>query len=258
MKITTLIIDDEPLARQRIRNLLLDHNQIHILDECRTGSEAIVKINEYAPDLIFLDIQLKDMTGFEVLEQLNISGKTLIVFVTAYDEFALKAFEYLAFDYLLKPFKDERFYKTVQHIIEHHTQGSHKAFNERLDQLLAMIKTPKTSVQNQYNANLPVRTGNKVHFVTTSEIYYITASSYYAEIHTEHKKYVLRISLTKLIQQLNPNTFVRIHRSTIINITFMDELIHSNFGELDVKMKDRSVFRISKTYKKDFLHKIGM
>ena len=99
MQITTLIIDDEPLARQRIRNLLTDRSQIEILDECRTGSEAISKIQEYTPDLIFLDIQMKDMTGFEVLEKLKISKKTLIVFVTAYDEFALKAFDYLAFDY---------------------------------------------------------------------------------------------------------------------------------------------------------------
>lgn len=258
MKITTLIIDDEPLARQRIRNLLLDHTQIQILDECRTGSEAILKINEYAPDFIFLDIQLKDMNGFEVLEKLNIPIKTRIIFVTAYDEFALKAFDYLAFDYLLKPFKDERFYKTVQHIIEHHSQGSHKVFNERLDQLLTMMKVPETATQHEYAPNLPIRTGNKVHFVTVSEISCITASSYYAEIHTQHKKYVLRISLTKLIQQLNPTNFARIHRSTIINIAYIDELIHSNFGELDVKMKNNKVFRISKTYKKDFLNKIGI
>lgn len=258
MKITTLIIDDEPLARQRIRNLLVDHHQIHILDECRNGSEAITKIKAYEPDLIFLDIQMKDMTGFEVLEQLSIPQKTLIVFVTAYDEFALKAFDYLAFDYLLKPFKDERFYKTVHHIIAHHTQGSHKAFNERLDQLLTMINTPQQHLKKEFRHNLPIRTGNKVHFVNISEIIYITASSYYAEIYTADKKYVLRISLTKLIQKLNPDTFIRIHRSTIINTIFMDELIHSNFGELDVKMKDHKVFRISKTYKKNFLEKIGI
>jgi two-component system LytT family response regulator len=258
MQITTLIIDDELLARQRIRNLLTDRTQIHILDECRTGSEAISKIKEYTPDLIFLDIQMKDMTGFEVLEKLTISKKTLIVFVTAYDEFALKAFDYLAFDYLLKPFKDERFYKTVDHIIEYHTQGSHKAFNERLDRLLTMMKTPDQYLKKDYNHNLPIRTGNKVHFVTTEDILYITASSYYAEIHTEHKKYVLRVSLTELIQKLNPNTFARIHRSTIINIIYMSELIHSNFGELDVQMKNHKTFRISKTYKKGFLRKIGM
>ena len=258
MQITTLIIDDEPLARQRIRNLLTDRSQIQILDECRTGSEAISKIEAYTPDLIFLDIQMKDMTGFEVLEKLKISKKTLIVFVTAYDEFALKAFDYLAFDYLLKPFKDERFYKTVNHIIEHHTQGSHKAFNERLDRLLAMIKTPQEHEQQAFSSNLPIRTGNKVHFVATSDIIYITASSYYAEIHAEHKKYVLRASLTKLLHKLDPNTFVRIHRSTIINIGYMSELIHSSFGELDVKMRDHKMFRVSKTYKKNFLNKIGM
>lgn len=258
MQITTLIIDDEPLARLRIRNLLTDRTQIQILDECRTGSEAISKIEEYTPDLIFLDIQMKDMTGFEVLEKLTIPKKTLIVFVTAYDEFALKAFDYLAFDYLLKPFKDERFYKTVDHIIDTHAQESQKAFNKRLDQLLTMIKIPEQAVQKEFCHNLPIRTGNKVHFVTTSDIICITASSYYAEIHTEHKKYVLRTSLTKLIQKLNPNTFARIHRSTIINIAYINELIHSNFGELDIRMKDHKIFRISKTYKKEFLHKIGI
>lgn len=258
MQITTLIIDDEPLARQRIRNLLIDRSQIEILDECRTGNEAISKIKEYTPDLIFLDIQMKDMTGFEVLEKLNVSKKTLIVFVTAYDEFALKAFDYLAFDYLLKPFKDERFYKTVDHIIDYHKLGSHQAFNERLDKLLAMVKSPKKHAPQSLSPHIPIRTGNKVHFVPTTDIIYITASSYYAEIHTEHKKYVLRASLTKLIQKLEINTFIRIHRSTIINIGFMSELIHSSFGEVDVKMKDHRLFRISKTYKKDFLNKIGI
>ena len=258
MQITTLIIDDEPLARQRLENLVVDVPQIHLLGSCKTGKEAIAKIDELKPELVFLDIQMKDMTGFNVLEKITVKKKPLIIFVTAYDEFALKAFDYFAFDYLLKPFKDDRFFKSAKKAIDILHQDGHSQFEAKIEDLLKSIQERKDTFRLTYKNKLPIKTGNKIYFIDTQEIKYITASGYYAEIHTEQKKHLLRESLTNLMDNLNLGSFIRIHRSTIINLKFIGELINSNYGEIDVKMTDGQLFRISKGYKKEFIQKIGI
>ncbi len=259
MKLKTLIIDDEPLARLRLANLLEDVPEIEIICQCKTGQEAIKTINKTEPDLLFLDIQLKDMNGFEVLEKINLKPK--VIFVTAFDNYALKAFEYFAFDYLLKPFKDERFYKSVHKIIEHFKNDTFDGFDEKMDHLLNYIQTPdkqNLTKINQSKKRLPIKLGNKISFINTKNIKYISASGYYAEIFTEDKKHLLRESLSNLIEELNHDFFIRIHRSTIINLNYLSELINSSYGEIDAKMTDNKLFRISKSYKKDFLSKMGL
>lgn len=256
MKITTLIIDDEPLARQRIKNLLIDISDIEILEECATGKKAIKAIDELNPDLIFLDIQLKDMTGFNVLEKINTTIKPIVVFITAYSEYALKAFDFFAFDYLQKPFKDDRFFTSTKKAIE---QVKHKAnlnFEDKLENLLEFVNLNNDKPKN--STKFPIKLGNKVVFIDSSEIKYIVASGYYAEIHTEEKKHLLRESLNNLTQELDASKFIRIHRSTIINLDYIKELIHSNYGEIDVKMNDNNLFRISRSFKKDFLKTVGL
>lgn len=259
MELKTLIIDDEPLARKRIRNLLTDINELKLIGECKNGNEAINNIEKFNPDLIFLDIELKDITGFDVLEKSQPQKTPLVVFITAYDEFALKAFDFFAFDYLLKPFKDERFYKTIKKLINHTKKGEIQGFNDKINELLNAVKNP--TILDNYNTikyKLPIKLGNKISFINIDEIKYITASGYYAEIHTDNKKFLLREPLAKLINQLDQNSFSRIHRSTIINIRFVKELINSNYGEMDVKMLDNTIFRISKSYKKEFSLKMGV
>lgn len=259
MKLKTLIIDDEPLARLRLANLLEDVPEIEIIYQCKTGQEAIKTINKTEPDLLFLDIQLKDMNGFEVLEKINLKPK--VIFVTAFDNYALKAFDYFAFDYLLKPFKDERFYKSVHKIIEHFKNDTFDGFDEKMDNLLNYIQAPASQNFTQKNKSknrLPIKLGNKISFINTKNIKYISASGYYAEIFTEDKKHLLRESLSNLIEELNHEFFIRIHRSTIINLNYLSELINSSYGEIDAKMTDNKLFRISKSYKKDFLSKMGL
>ena len=119
MKIKSLIIDDEPLARQRLKNLINDVPEIDLIGECSSGKEAIQSIEELKPGIVFLDIQMKDMTGFDVLKKLDSKNRPLVIFVTAYNEYALKAFDFFAFDYLLKPYKDSRFYKSVENILNY-------------------------------------------------------------------------------------------------------------------------------------------
>ena len=255
MKITTLIIDDEALARKRLVNLIDDVTELENIGQCATGKEAIDAINEQEPDLIFLDIQMKDLNGFDVLQKIKVKKKPLVVFVTAYNEYALKAFDFFAFDYLLKPYKDERFYKSVENILNYFNNKSHNTFDDKLENLLKYIQTQNTT---NYSVKLPVKLGNKVFFINVDDIKYIIASGYYAEIYTKDKKHLLRESLNNIIETLNPSVFCRIHRSTIINIKEIGELINSNYGEIDVKMNDKQMFRVSKSYKKAFLTKMGL
>lgn len=257
MKIGTLIIDDEPLARQRIAKLLNKIDTIDIVEECTTGKEAIAAINAFKPALIYLDIELKDMTGFEVLQNIDKETLPMIIFITAYDQFALKAFEFFALDYLQKPFKDDRFFQSTHKAIEMIRQKQATTLENNLQNLLEYVNSTsrKTSTSPK---KLPIKLGNKVVFINNEDIKYVVASGYYAEIFTDSKKHLLRESLNHLMEDLDEAHFIRIHRSTILNLNYIQELIHSGFGEIDVKMNDNKLFRISKSYKKEFLIKMGL
>ena len=258
MKISSLIIDDEALARQRIKKLLAKVHEIEIMGECSSGKEAIKMISEVKPRLIFLDIQMKDMTGFDVLNELKIKNKPLIIFITAFDEFALKGFDYFALDFLLKPFKDDRFYESIKRVKDHIRKGDFNELENKLKGLLNYIDAPDDPSNNVIIQKLTIKIGNKVLFINTGFIKYIVASGYYAEIHTDKKEYLMRESLSNLILRLNPSLFIRIHRSTIINLEFVQELVHSDYNEIDLKMQDGKLFRVSKSYKKSLYKKLGM
>lgn len=255
MPISVMIIDDEELAIKRIENLLIDAPDIDIIGTCKTGVDAINKIQAFKPELIFLDIQLKDITGFDILKQIPKENMPLTIFTTAFNEFALKAFDFFAYDYLLKPFKDERFYKSVNRAIKVISKNNDENFGVEINKLLNYIKNPN---KLEYQSTIPIKLGNKTTFIKPQNIQYITASGYYSEIYTLEKKHVLRESLSKLISDLEDFNFIRIHRSTIINTSFVQELISSNYGELDVKMIDSKILRVSKSYKKQFLQKMGI
>jgi len=258
MEITSLIIDDEVLARKRIRNLLKEASGITILGECSNGKKSIEMITQLKPQLIFLDIQMKDMTGFDVLNALKTNIKPLVIFITAYDKYAIKGFDYFAFDYLLKPFRDERFFLSLKKACDYLKNEKTNELESKLEGLLNYIKNPETLTRDTTIQKLPIKLGNKVHFINTELITHIEASGYYAEIYTDEKKYLLRESLTKLIEKLTKFDFIRIHRSTIINLAYMQELVHSNYNEIDVKMKNGKLFRVSKSYKKELFTILGL
>ena len=247
MTVSAIIIDDDHLAIERLKDLISVIPTLKVIDTCSTGKCAIEKINLLQPNLIFLDIELKDMAGFSVLDQINTEEKPLVIFLSAKSEFALKAFEYSAFDYLLKPFKDDRFFKTIHNALNRLKYDSF--LNSKINGLFEYVKN---SNRNLTKDKLAIKLGNKVSFLKMKEIKYIIASGYYAEIYTNDKKHLLRESLTNLTKRLDPNQFIRIHRSTIINIDFISELIHTNFGEVDLKTTDNRLFRISRSYKKEF------
>lgn len=256
--ISTLIIDDEFLARKRVSNLLNDIEEIKIIGECCSGKEAVEAITELKPNLIFLDIQLTDMSGFDILKQLDKSFMPITIFITAYDEFALKAFDFFAFDYLLKPFKDERFFKSTSKVIELFNSNKPNDTHQKLTSLLNYIENPDETPKVLNQSRLAIKTNGKISFIDKKSIKYIQASGYYAEVYSDQKKYLLRESLNSLIMQLESYGFIRIHRSTIINTSLIKEVLYSNYGEVDVKMQDEKLFRISKTHKKEFQKIMGI
>lgn len=251
-----LVVDDEELARRRVLNLLSEVDEIEVLGECSNGKSAIAQINKLKPDLVFLDINMKDMNGFEVLQKLNLVPKPIVVFVTAYDNYAIKAFDVDAFDFLLKPFRDERFFKTIKKVLNISKVEVQENFEKRLQTLFDAYRGKEDKAN--LSLKLPVRQGNKTVLLKPEEISYICASGYYAEIFTENKKYVLRDSLNNLDGFLNDYSFFRIHRSAIINLNHIKEIVHSDYSEVDVRMKDNKLLRISKSNKKELFEKLGI
>lgn len=251
-----LIIDDEVLARRRIINLLEEMQEVEVLGESSTGRAAIKQINELKPQLIFLDINMKDMNGFEVLNKIDKDVKPIVIFVTAYDNYASKAFDVEAFDFLLKPFKDERFFRTMNKVLNISRSEVNSNFDKRIKELFKIYSTE--SQQKIHPLKIPVKQGNKTILIEPIDILYIIASGYYAEIFTSGKKFVLRESLNNLEQILDDKIFLRVHRSTILNINKIKEIVHSEFSEIDARMMDDKLLHISKSNKKQFLEKIGM
>lgn len=251
-----MVIDDEELARKRILKLLEKVPQIEVLGECSNGKTAIISINELQPDLIFLDINMKDMNGFEVLQKMRISPKPIVIFVTAYNSYALKAFEVEALDFLLKPFKDQRFFRTIDRVLKTSTSEADATFQQRFVELFNLYNVKSERITSP--AKFLIKQGNKTVLINPLDIMYITSSGYYAEIFVESKKYLLRETLSKLCEELDKTAFFRIHRSCIVNLNYVKEIVHSSFSEIDAKMTDNKLLRISKSHRNEFLEKIGM
>lgn len=250
-----LIVDDEVLARRRISNLLTSVEQITVIEECSEGKTAIARINELKPDLVFLDVNMKDMNGFEVLQNVHITPKPIVVFVTAHENYAIDAFDYEAFDFILKPYRDERFYRTIDKLLKQSPKEIDQNFEKKLKEFFKL----NIGVKNIHKpVRIPVKQGHRTILLEPENIKYICASGYYAEIYTEENKYLLRESLNNLIELLGNKNFIRIHRSAIVNINFIKEIVHSEFSELDVRMKDNKLIRVSKSNKKDLLLLLGI
>jgi len=213
MTIRAVIVDDEPLARRRIRSLLVEAEDVEVIAECANGKEAIQAIEESPPDLLFLDIQMPELDGFDVLQAIGVGHVPVVIFVTAYDQFALRAFEAHALDYLLKPFDDERFEAALQRARERIRQQQGGDLDRRLRALLEEVRGDRGYLQR-----LAVPTGHRSVFIRTEEIDWIEAERNYIRLHVGGRAYLLRESLSRIESALDPATFCRIHRSTIVNI----------------------------------------
>ncbi|UCD37223.1 MAG: response regulator transcription factor [Fidelibacterota bacterium] len=217
--IRVLIIDDEPLARNLIRKYLKDETDIEIVGEAGDGAQAIALIRQLAPDLIFLDIQMPEMSGFGVIENLAVGQIPHIIFVTAYDQYALRAFEVHALDYLLKPFNKPRFRDALQHARDRLAYEPPTVMTKRIEQLLEQMQA-----RSKYPQRIPVKEAGHVRFVRVADIDWIEAAEKYAHLHTAQKTYLIRESMKRLEEVLDPDTFCRVHRSRIVNIDRISEI----------------------------------
>jgi two-component system, LytTR family, response regulator len=248
-KIRTLIVDDEPLARRNLRLLLQTDPEIEIVGEAASGREAVALIHKHSPDLVFLDIQMPEMDGFGVLENIDAAQLPAIVFVTAFDQYALKAFEFHALDYLLKPFDDARFDKALRRAKLQVGQRELKDLSERLVALLGgrEANLPEPARASQYVSRLLIKTGGRVFFLKTDEIDYICAEDYYIKLHVGRKGHLLRETMNEMEAKLDPARFLRIHRSTIVNIERIRELQPHFNGEYIVVLHDGSEHKLSRS-----------
>jgi two-component system LytT family response regulator len=214
MNICALIVDDEPLARKRIRRLLADEPDISVIDECGSGREAIQLIQETSPELLFLDIQMPKIDGFEVLQSINVDRMPAVIFITAYDQHALKAFEVHALDYLLKPFKRDRFKQALERA---RTQLAKTDVG-----LTTLIR--KLRAEQSYLHRFMVKSSNRVVFIKASEVEWIESAANYALLHVGDKTHIVRETMQALETKLSPKTFQRISRSVIVNLERVKEL----------------------------------
>jgi two-component system LytT family response regulator len=244
--INALIVDDEPLARDRIRELLKEHPEIEVIGEARNGREAIDTIAALGPDLVFLDVQMPDLDGFDVLQNLQVEKMPLIIFVTAYDQHALRAFEVHAVDYLTKPFDRKRFAEAVEHA-KVFMKGAKEPDTARILSLLQELRTGA-----RYLERFAVKNGETVFFVRAEDVDAIEAQGNYVRLNVAKSSHLLRDTLNNIESQINPRRFVRIHRRTIVNIDRVKEVQTWARGEYRVVLFTGACYTLSRTYRQHF------
>ncbi|RYU96635.1 LytR/AlgR family response regulator transcription factor [Emticicia agri] len=251
MTYKVLIADDELIAGEILQKQLQDYPQVNVIAVCKNGKEALTAIEKHQPDLVFLDIQMPELNGIDLAKSLNVEKLPVIIFVTAFDNYALQAFEANAIDYLLKPFDKERFDKTFQKAMKQLQLTNKEDLSNVFDKYSQFFQQFS---QPSYPEIVTVKDGGRIQLLKTADLMYIEAEGNYISLQTEKSKHLLYETLSSFEQKLNPKTFVRIHRSTIVNINFIKE-IQSHFnGDYSVLLKNTKVLRMSRNYKENLIH----
>jgi two-component system LytT family response regulator len=252
MKVRAIIADDEPLARERLRNLLSAEPRIELVCECSNGQEALDAIQGQAPDLVFLDVQMPELDGFAVLAELEPNRRPLVIFVTAHDKFALRAFEVHAIDYLLKPFDRQRFQTALQRALNHLQQHDTKDLKDRLSALLKDVRT-----EPKHAERIAIKSSGKVIFLKTSEVNWVEAADNYVNLHVGSESHLHRETMSALEEILDPSRFMRISRSTMVNVDCIKELQPLFHGEYSVILKDGTRLTLSRGYREKLQQLLG-
>ena len=250
-KIRTLVADDEPIARARVLSLLQSEGDIELVGECATGDETKAAIEQGNLDLLFLDIQMPGMTGIELARSLQANGMPAVVFVTAHNQYAVEAFEVHALDYLLKPFSSDRFRAALGHARDHLA----KRRSARDDGAKAGVTAGDGAAGHRNR--IMVKSGGRIHFIRTSDIDWCDAAGNYVRMHVGQQEYLVRETMNHLESQLDAQQFVRIHRSTIVNLDRIQEMQPSFSGEFLVRLRDGTRLTLSRGYRDAVQSQLG-
>lgn len=246
----TLIVDDEPLARERIRTLLRDEPDIELIGECADGKEAVSAIQGKNPELLFLDVQMPEMDGFAVLEAVGPERVPAVVFVTAYDRYALRAFDVHALDYLLKPFDRERFHKALER-----ARAQVGERGKLGDRLLALLKDIKEEPKRP--ERFVIKSAGRVFFLRADEIDWVEAAGNYVQLHVGSTTHLMRETMGGLEARLDPEKFVRIHRSAIVQVDRLKEMRPAFHGDYIVILQDGTRLNLSRSYREKLQALLG-
>jgi two-component system LytT family response regulator len=251
-KIKTIIVDDEPLARERLATLLAAESDVELVAQCRDGEEAVAAIQDHSPDLVFLDVQMPQMSGFDVIEAVGTDKMPLVIFVTAYDQHALRAFQVRALDYILKPFDRERFAEALQRARKQIERDETGDLGRRL---LALVKDlrkdqPKTD-------RLVVKSGGRLFFLRMDEIDWIEAAGNYVRLHVGTTSHLLRETMNAIENRLDPEKFFRIHRSRIVNMERIQEMQPWLNGEYAVVLRTGTRLTLSRGYREKLQERLA-
>jgi two-component system LytT family response regulator len=252
-KIRTLVVDDEPMARERILGLLSQESDVEVVGQCSDGRQAISAIQQLSPELVFLDVQMPALDGFGVIRHVGAERMPMVVFVTAYDEYALQAFEVHALDYLLKPFGRDRLQQCLDHA--RHQRDRHRA-GELGKSLLALVQDFKPDQQKKQD-RLVVKSAGRVFFVRTEDIDWIEAAGNYVRLHMKEQSHLFRETMNQMEARLDPQRFFRIHRSRIVNTERIKELQPWFNGEYVVVLHNGAQLRLSRSYREKLEERLG-
>jgi two-component system LytT family response regulator len=247
-----VIADDEALARKFIRRMLKDDHDLEVVGECNNGKEAVAMIKKQNPDIVFLDVQMPEMDGFAVLESIATERLPEIIFTTAYEQYAIRAFELHALDYLLKPFDQARFKEAIKYAKERFRSQRH---NEGRMQISAMLENIKN--KPQYLDRLVIKAGGRITFLSTDEINWIEADDKYVHLHTGKASPMVRQTLSAMEAQLDPQKFQRVHRFAIVNVERITELQPLFSGEYSILLGDGTKLTLSRSYKDKLFELLG-
>jgi two-component system, LytTR family, response regulator len=247
--LTILIVDDEPVARRRIHRLLTAEPDVSIVGDCADGASALKAIVRERPDVVFLDVQMPELDGFEVLRQVPSTALPAIVFVTAFDRYALRAFDVHAIDYLLKPFTAERFRTALGRARD---RVARRDPNRELAALVAELRA-----RPRYLSRAAARVGGRIVLVDLATVDWIEAADNYVRLHAGGREYLLRDTLTAFERQLDPSRFARIHRSAIVQLDRVMELHPATHGDLDVRLRDGTKLTLSRTWRERLERALG-
>jgi two-component system, LytTR family, response regulator len=246
--VRTVIADDERLARQKLLILLDAEPQVKVVAECQDGRQAVAAIRTFRPDMLLLDIQMPDLDGFQVLSEIPAEEMPVVIFTSAYDEYAIRAFETHALDYLLKPFDQERLHHAVERARSELRRAQEREITHRILSLLSQVSSV-TLPASEHDSRLVIKTNGRVVFLDLDSIEWVEAAANYVRLNVGKESHLFRETISRVAERLDANHFVRIHRSTIVNVRRIKELIPVNSGEYVVVLKSGKELSCSRGYR---------